>query len=91
MSLYAYSAELHDPVLGFVIFQDEVELDVSFSMEGCEPRITVEGVYKDGISLFNGSPVLNKIAHMVADQAQDDDWLIGRVVEDYAEEMPRAA
>lgn len=62
--------------VGFI--QDfECELDISVEWESGFPALTVNDVLVDGHSLLrHDDKLMSDFGYRIADQAEDDDWLI---------------
>ncbi len=89
---YPFCTDLSDKALGITLFQEfECEVDVSLIWDNGEPVLEVNAVYIDGANLSKGEGISQFFANKAAANAELDDALLLRVIEDCETPLRRAA
>ena len=75
-----------------IVHEGEYDLETCLDWEFGEPKVSVIGIYDQGRDLYASSdPWVKQLAARVADVAEDDDWVIDQVVQDYTDNHEAAA
>jgi len=88
---YIYDAGTVDEAQPHLIHEGEYDIHCELEWVYGEPQVNIIDVLEDGRSLYSSSDVwVKQLATRVADVAENDDWVIDQVVQDYADNREAA-